>query len=88
MLLTKGVYTMKIVQNFQGSYFGVKNVSSVNDVDWHDLKSEDFKNSLTGDPLPAGLAFFDMAVMSSPFNDGNTTNSYIKLRAKTLANYR
>jgi hypothetical protein len=77
---------MKIVQNFQGSYFGVKNLSSVADTDWHDLKSEDFKDSLTGDQLPAGLAFFDIAIMSSPFNDGNTTNSFFKMRAKTLAN--
>ena len=60
-----------------GGFAAAYDASSVNDTDWHNLTSDDFYDTRTGDQLPSGLQFAFVEVVS-----GSTdTKSFLKLRA-------
>ncbi len=60
-----------------GGFAAAYDASSVNDTDWHNLTSDNFYDTRTGDQLPSGLQFAFVEVVS-----GSTdTKSFLKLRA-------
>ena len=69
----------------QGEYFGVFDAVSQASTDWLNLQSQDFKDSLTGSNLPAGLAFADLTVQAGQVA-GLQADCYIKLRSRTAVN--
>jgi hypothetical protein len=64
-----------------GDHLGLYDATSVNNTNWNDLSSEDFKSSSTGSAVPIDLEFGDLSVYN-----GSNNVAYIKLRAKNANN--
>jgi len=60
-----------------GQVVGAYNASSVADVNWHTLTSNEFYDTITGDQITDGLQFAFIALVSS----STSTLSFLKLRA-------
>lgn len=60
---------------FAGAQISAYDASAVADTDWHNLRSENFYNTVTGLQLEAGLKFANVGVCSS-----SASTSHIKLR--------
>lgn len=61
-----------------GDDIGVYDATAINNTNWNDISSDDFKSSTTGNLVTTDLEFGELSVYN-----GSLNNAYIKLRAKT-----
>lgn len=63
-----------------GDYLGCLDVTSIADTVWHDVKSQDFKDSTTGTAIPSDLPFSEITVYNASNN-----SAFFKLRPRVGA---